>query len=169
MLPSVGATGKWRQRRGGPLGDMVAPSRELKHHDDHPCCAGPGGVDGYARSGQPTEAEPGSYYIVKGQCDLSALIFSFFYPADRGSDIPTPKPADLSRARVSSLLGEQSAAEGRDRRYRPTRVQMHRAAGSVLRACACKKLQAVPKRASSSGIERPRWVTADPDFPGSAV
>jgi hypothetical protein len=27
---------------------------------------------------QPTEAEPRPYYTVKGQCDLSALVFSFF-------------------------------------------------------------------------------------------
>ena len=32
----------------------------------------------------PTEAEPRPHYVVKGQCDLSALVFSFLRPGDRG-------------------------------------------------------------------------------------
>ena len=32
----------------------------------------------------PTEAEPRPHYVVKGQCDLSALVFSVVRPADRG-------------------------------------------------------------------------------------
>jgi site-specific DNA recombinase len=32
----------------------------------------------------PTEAEPRPHYVVKGQCDLSALVFSFLQPAERG-------------------------------------------------------------------------------------
>ena len=31
----------------------------------------------------PTEAEPRPHYVVKGQCDLSALVFSFFGPMTR--------------------------------------------------------------------------------------
>ena len=40
-----------------------------------------------------------------------------------------------------------------------------------LRDCesVCKNLQAVPEQASTSGCERPRCGTADPDFPGSAA
>jgi hypothetical protein len=32
----------------------------------------------------PVEGEPHPHYVVKGQCDLSALVFSFVRPADRG-------------------------------------------------------------------------------------
>ena len=31
----------------------------------------------------PTDAEPRPHYVVKGQCDLSALVFSFVWPAER--------------------------------------------------------------------------------------
>ena len=33
----------------------------------------------------------------------------------------------------------------------------------------CKNLQGIPRNASSPGHERLRWVTADPDLPGSAA
>ena len=39
----------------------------------------------------------------------------------------------------------------------------------ILLASPCKTLQAVPEQASSTGFERPRRVTADPSFPGSAA
>jgi hypothetical protein len=50
----------------------------------------------------PTEAKPRPYYMVKGQCDLSALAFSFFYPAERGSLIRAWKPR-LQGASLDSL------------------------------------------------------------------
>jgi hypothetical protein len=54
----------------------------------------------------PTEAKPRPYYVVKGQCDLSALAFSRFVPADL---LPIRW---THRDRVSSasldLLGERS-------------------------------------------------------------
>jgi hypothetical protein len=65
---------------------------------------------------QPTEAEPRSYYTVTGQCDLSALVFSFFYPADRRSEIPSAKTREHVQGARLVLLGGQSAAERRDRR-----------------------------------------------------
>ena len=37
-----------------------------------------------ALSFNPVEGEPRTHYVVKGQCDLSALVFSFVQPADRG-------------------------------------------------------------------------------------
>ena len=57
----------------------------------------------------PTEAKPRPHYVVKGQCDLSALAFSRFVPAD------PPRVTWTHRSRPSSgagldLLGEQSAA-----------------------------------------------------------
>jgi hypothetical protein len=56
----------------------------------------------------PTEAKPRPYYVVKGQCDLSALAFSRFVPAD------PPPYRWIHRDRVSSasldLSGEQSGA-----------------------------------------------------------
>jgi hypothetical protein len=41
---------------------------------------------------EPVEAQPRAYYVVKGQCDLSALIFSFVRPALR--QIPA-RPSNL--------------------------------------------------------------------------
>jgi len=38
-----------------------------------------------------------------------------------------------------------------------------------VRAGVCKNLQAVPKQASATGLERPEHETADPDFPGLAA
>ena len=60
---------------------------------------------------QPTEAEPRPYYIVKGQCDLSALVFSFFYPADRGSEIPSPLARRSSQGARLVLLGGASGPQ----------------------------------------------------------
>jgi len=51
----------------------------------------------------PVEAEPRPHYVVKGQCDLSALAFSFVRPADRGMPVPRQSGA------VNHLITEQSA------------------------------------------------------------
>ena len=50
----------------------------------------------------PIESEPRPHYVVKGQCDLSALVFSFVRPADRG--IPSPRRSGA----VNHLIGEGS-------------------------------------------------------------
>ena len=68
----------------------------------------------------PTEAKPRPYYVVKGQCDLSALGFSRFVPADSHLSLV---PYGAKRVRGVSgasldLMGEGSAA-GTPDRYAP--------------------------------------------------
>ena len=48
----------------------------------------------------PTEAEPRGHYVVKGQCDLGALVFAFALPTakcgsvpDEGASGPQPHPS----------------------------------------------------------------------------
>jgi hypothetical protein len=50
----------------------------------------------------PAEAEPRPHFVVEGQCDLSALVFSFVRPADRrrltaGRRVPSGAALDLMR------------------------------------------------------------------------
>lgn len=62
----------------------------------------------------PTDAQPRPHYVVKGQCDLSALVFSFVRPADRlytpASDHKSvrSRPRHARSGAVVGLLGEGS-------------------------------------------------------------
>ena len=71
----------------------------------------------------PVEAEPRPHYVVKGQCDLSALALSFVRPADRGMPVPRQSGA------VNHLITEQSAPlkwmASRSFRCRSTGNQVH--------------------------------------------
>jgi DNA invertase Pin-like site-specific DNA recombinase len=52
----------------------------------------------------PVEGEPRAHYVVKGQCDLSALVFSLVRPADRGI-----LSARRSPGAVNHLMGANRA------------------------------------------------------------
>jgi hypothetical protein len=60
----------------------------------------------------PTDAAPRPHYVVKGQCDLSALVFSFVQGADRGR-------GSLTRLGAVVDLSREEAAVGRPDRYAP--------------------------------------------------
>ena len=51
----------------------------------------------------PTDAQPRPHYVVKGQCDLSALVFSFVWPAERLYIPPSNHKCVRSRLRYAPL------------------------------------------------------------------
>ena len=56
----------------------------------------------------PVEAEPRAHYVVEGQCDLSALVFSFVRPATQGKGRGTMAWRSGRQGAVVDYLGEQA-------------------------------------------------------------